>query len=72
MRSRSWEGLPGSAVRTMSRWPLPSGAGPGVAIQGELTDERVAVVLGAIARTGDLMGGPPGAEVGIVHGELAD
>jgi hypothetical protein len=48
------------------------GAVPGVAVEGEVTDERVLVVLGAVAGAGDLMGGPPGAEVGVLHRQLAD
>src|SRR5712671_2716548 len=48
------------------------GAVPGVAVEGEVTDERVPVVLGAVARRGDLMRGPPGAEVGILHRQLTD
>jgi hypothetical protein len=48
------------------------GAVPGVAVEGEVADERVPVVLGAVAGPGDLMGGPPGTEVGILDRQLSD
>ncbi len=46
------------------------GAVPGVAVEREVTDERVPVVLGAVAGPSHLRGGPPGAEVGILYRQL--
>ncbi len=48
------------------------GAGPGVAVEGEVAHQVVAVVLGAVTGAADTVFGPPGAEVGVLDGQFAD
>jgi hypothetical protein len=72
MRSPSYEGLPGSAEQEHEPLPAAVGAVPGIAVEGEVADDRVSVVLGAMARARDQMCPPPGAEVRVLDGQLAD
>jgi hypothetical protein len=53
MRSPSCEGVPGSAVRTMSPCPLPSGLFQVSQFESEVADDRVSVVLAVVAGAGD-------------------
>src|SRR6202035_4056265 len=48
------------------------GAVPGVAVESEVTDGRVMVVLGSVTCAVDVVLGPPGAEVGVLDGEVSD
>lgn len=48
------------------------GAGQCFPVEGEFADERVVQGFGAEALAGDVVGGPPLAELLILHGQLAD
>ena len=48
------------------------GAVPGVAVECEVTNGRVLVVLGSVACAVDVVLGPPGAEIEVLDGEVSD
>lgn len=71
-RSPSWEGVPGSAVQTISCW-----SGSVLAVSVSQSRLRVPAtgwwrLLGADAATGDVVRGPPLAELRVLYGEFAD
>lgn len=49
-----------------------SGAGQRLPVEGEITDDGVMQGFGAGALAGDVVSGPPSAELGVQHGQLAD
>ena len=72
MRSASWDGAAGLGGEDHQALAGAVGADPGVAVEREVADEVVAVVLGAVAGAVDVVLGPPGAEVGVLDGQFAD
>jgi hypothetical protein len=46
--------------------------GEGFVAQDEVADHGVVQVLGAVSALGDVVAGPPGAEVRVLDGEFTD
>jgi len=63
---------PGSAVQIMSICPRVGGQFHAVVGEGDVADDRVVEVLGAGVVEADVVGGPAGAELFALRGQLAN